>query len=374
LSIQLRTKIASAVATGDGLSVTFAGNNNPETFSWFWLYDHSQDPSRYNTETKQRTVDTFKIDISIAGINVELVDGHQVVIKWNDGSAPGSYSVELLASAVGIDTDQTKQQLWFAGSLPNLNPTVEFETVVSTDDGLRDWLDAVATFGFGTVQNMPPDEASVERLARRIGYPRETIFGGLWKLSSELEDHSDTAYSQTFLEPHSDGTYSHDAPGLQMFCCIDRTGTGGESTLVDGFAVAEQIRRQDPKAFATLTTTIVPGHYIEAGVHLRAERPAIRLDEHANVAQISFNNYDRAPMKLPNTEMTEFYRAYGELHRRINDRNNWLKIRLNSGDVLLFDNWRLLHGRMEYTGKRLFIGCYHNREDFESRRRVLGSG
>lgn len=371
MSTQLRTKIASAVATSDGLLVMFVGISEPETFSWFWLYDHSEDPSRYNTESRQRKINTFKIDKDIAGTNIELSDGDQVVISWNDGSAPGLYSVGLLASAVGIGTDQTKQQLWLAGSLPDQIPTVEFEQVISTDDGLREWLDAVATFGFGTVQNMPPDESSAERLARRIGYPRETIFGGVWKLSSELEDHSDTAYSQTFLEPHSDGTYSHDAPGLQMFCCIERTGTGGESTLVDGFAVAEQLRRQDPKAFATLTTTIVPGHYIEAGVHLRAERPAIRLDQHGNVAQISFNNYDRAPMKLPNAEMTEFYRAYGELHKRVNDRDNWLKIRLNSGDALLFDNWRLLHGRMEYTGKRLFIGCYHNREDFESRRRIL---
>ena len=352
--------------------VTFIGSSNPEIYSWFWLYDHSEDPSRYNTETKQRTVNTFKIDKGISGTNVELVDGHRVVINWNDDSVPGLYSVELFASAVGIGTDRTKQQLWLAGSLPDQIPTVEFEQVISTDDRLRDWLDAVASFGFGTVRNMPPDEASAERLARRIGYPRETIFGGVWKLSSELRDHSDTAYLQTFLEPHTDGTYSHDAPGLQMFCCIERTGTGGESTLVDGFAVAEQIRRQDPMAFATLTTTIVPGQYIEAGVHLMASRPAIRLDQHGNVAQISFNNYDRAPMKLPNAEMTEFYRAYGELHKRVNDRNNWLTIRLNSGDVLLFDNWRLLHGRMEYTGKRLFIGCYHNREDFESRRRVLG--
>jgi alpha-ketoglutarate-dependent taurine dioxygenase len=87
--------------------------------------------------------------------------------------------------------------------------------------------------------------------------------------------------------------------------------------------------------------------------------------------QISFNNYDRAPLKLPNEQMAEFYRSYGLLHKLVNDRDNWLKIRLNSGDALIFDNWRTLHGRMEYTGKRLFIGCYHNREDIESRRRVL---
>ena len=36
-------------------------------------------------------------------------------------------------------------------------------------------------------------------------------------------------------------------------------------------------------------------------------------------------------------------------------------------DALLFDNWRTLHGRMSYVGRRIFEGCYHNHEDFISR-------
>jgi trimethyllysine dioxygenase len=40
---------------------------------------------------------------------------------------------------------------------------------------------------------------------------------------------------------------------------------------------------------------------------------------------------------------------------------------------MLFDNWRVLHGRAAYTGHRHLCGAYVNREDFESRRRVLGS-
>jgi alpha-ketoglutarate-dependent taurine dioxygenase len=106
-------------------------------------------------------------------------------------------------------------------------------------------------------------------------------------------------------------------------------------------------------------------------VHLRAERPAIRLDARGEVVQVSINNYDRAPFRLPEPEMREFYRAYGALHRRLNDRSHWLLVRLDAGDALIFDNWRTLHGRKAYTGRRVFMGCYHNREDFDSRRRVL---
>jgi alpha-ketoglutarate-dependent taurine dioxygenase len=156
-----------------------------------------------------------------------------------------------------------------------------------------------------------------------------------------------------------------------MFCCVERDGDGGESILVDGFAVAEKLRDKSPELFETLTTVLVPAHYIEPGVELRASHPTIRLDRSGRVRQLSFNNYDRSPFRLASAEMAKFYEAYTELNRLINDASNQLLIRLDAGDVLLFDNWRALHGRAAYTGKRLFVGCYHNHEDFESRRRVL---
>lgn len=60
--MSISSKISSVKATQAGLEVVFAGAKNPEIYSWFWLYDHSQDASRYNTDTKQRKVDTFLID------------------------------------------------------------------------------------------------------------------------------------------------------------------------------------------------------------------------------------------------------------------------------------------------------------------------
>ena len=49
----------------------------------------------------------------------------------------------------------------------------------------------------------------------------------------------------------------------------------------------------------------------------------------------------------------------------------WSEV-LRPGDALLFDNWRALHGRRAYTGKRTLCGAYLNHEDFESRLRMAG--
>ena len=44
-----------------------------------------------------------------------------------------------------------------------------------------------------------------------------------------------------------------------------------------------------------------------------------------------------------------------------------------AGMAVLFDNWRVLHGRRGFTGSRVFHGCYHDRDEIASRRRVLAS-
>ena len=44
---------------------------------------------------------------------------------------------------------------------------------------------------------------------------------------------------------------------------------------------------------------------------------------------------------------------------------------LAPGEALLFDNWRVLHGRHAYGGVRRMCGGYVNREDVESRLRQL---
>ena len=44
---------------------------------------------------------------------------------------------------------------------------------------------------------------------------------------------------------------------------------------------------------------------------------------------------------------------------------------LEPGKVLTFDNWRVLHARSSLTGYRQLCGGYHNREDFESKLRLI---
>ena len=118
---------------------------------------------------------------------------------------------------------------------------------MANDAGVAEWLAKTAEFGFCLAVGTPADGGATEALLRRVGYVRETIFGGMWEFTADLTK-ADTAYTNLELRPHTDGTYSHDAPGVQLLHCMRFDGSGGESTMVDAFAIAERMRRESPAA------------------------------------------------------------------------------------------------------------------------------
>ncbi len=69
--------------------------------------------------------------------------------------------------------------------------------------------------------------------------------------------------------------------------------------------------------------------------------------------------------------MTVLYRAIAAFDRLANDPAMQWRRGLRQGDLLVLDNWRVLHARAAFSGIRRMAGCYLNREDFESRLRLL---
>ena len=213
--------------------------------------------------------------------------------------------------------------------------------------------------------------SSVEFVAKKIGYVRNSIFGGLWSFESNA-DMADSAYTNEELRPHTDSTYSNDAPGLQLLLCCEYDAKGGDSIMVDGLKIAETIKAKNKDLYNVLTKIDVPGNYTGDGVILEAKRPIIKLDDKNQIAQISFNNYDRAPFRL-NPKLTKiFYEAISLFDNLANSKQYKWRYILKPRDLLIFNNWRVLHGRGSFIGKRKMKGCYLNKEDFDSSCKING--
>ena len=110
----------------------------------------------------------------------------------------------------------------------------------------------------------------------------------------------------------------------------------------------------------------VTGIYKGDGTILQASRPILRHDDQGKLIQVTFNNYVRATMRLPEPDMSQLYAGIRYLDRLFNHPSYQWRYQLQAGQMLIFDNWRILHGRGAFEGKRKMAGAYINREDFMS--------
>ena len=348
----------------DKLSILFS-DNRKDNFLNIWLRDHAKDKDSWDSRSNQRKIYTAKLDPELFIKEASLKDdGKSIDILWSDLKKPINYpSSFFLKNFKILKKNETNLKIWRKKDLGS-EIFHNFEDAISKD-GFKTFLKKLHVFGFVVLQNCETKMSAVKKIANKIGYVRETIFGGLWSFESN-QDMADSAYTQDELRPHTDATYSNDAPGLQLLLCCHYNATGGESIMVDGFKIAEKIKKERNDLFNLLSEIEVKGQYIGDGVFLEAKRPILRLNSEKKLIQVSFNNYDRAEFRMEDKKTLNFYEAIREFDLIANNDNfQWRHI-LKPGELLIFNNWRILHGRGAFKGERKISGCYINKEDFDS--------
>ena len=346
------------------LNVKFV-NNLEDNFPIIWLRDHAKDDMSWDDRSSQRKTFTAGLDKNLHIKKTSIIEnGKYVDILWSDLESPTRYSYEFLfKNSLNKENKSRNIKIWKKSDL-NKDVYIDYEIVISKD-GFKKFLQKLYNWGFCVITNCKTEIKSVETIANKIGYVRHSIFGGLWSFKSD-ENMADSAYTQEELRPHTDSTYSNDAPGLQLLLCCKYNAKGGESIMVDGFKIAETIENENKEIFDILSNIEVPGNYIGDGVFLESKRPIFKINSKKELIQVSFNNYDRADFRLKNDLMIKFYEAIKTFDLIANSKEfQWRHI-LKPGELLIFNNWRILHGRGEFKGIREMSGCYINKEDFDS--------
>ena len=354
----------------DDLHVYF-NNEREEIYPNIWLRDHARDEENWDKRSNQRKTFTATLDFKLKIKSAEILDnGKSIKITWPDLEKPITYSHEFLFNnSLNNKSKINSLKLWKENDLDD-QIYIDFETVQS-NEGYKKFLKNLYQYGFSVVQNCKTEMSSVENIVNKIGYVRNSIFGGLWSFESN-EDKADSAYTQEELRPHTDATYSNDAPGLQLLLCCEYKAKGGDSIMVDGFKIAEIIKKDNKELFDILSTINVKGSYIGDGVFLEAERPIFNLNSKKELFQVSFNNYDRAPFRFEKDLTIKFYEAIRTFDLMANSKEYQWRHILKPGELLIFNNWRVLHGRGSFDGTRKISGCYINKEDFDSSCKMNG--
>lgn len=107
------------------------------------------------------------------------------------------------------------------------------------------------------LKNAPLTEDQLRRVIVRVGFIRETHYGKEYAVRAD-PNATNVAYTSNPLQLHADLPYYDYTPGVTLLHCISQTKSPGAfNLLVDGFYVAEKLKRENPKAFECLTTTLV---------------------------------------------------------------------------------------------------------------------
>ncbi len=310
-----------------------------------WLRDNCPCPECRH-ESGQRLVDVRTLPddlhvVAVDGMEVRFSDGH--VARFD----PAAFEEEA----------PPRRRLWDASVTV---PRVPW-------DDLASWLAAVDELGFAIVTGGPAEPGTVLRAAERFGFVRETNYGKLFDVKTVV-DPTNLAYTSLGLGAHTDNPYRDPVPTLQLLHCIHSSAEGGESTLVDGFRVAQDLADED---FAVLATTPVRFRYADADTDLSSETTVLELDPRGEVRAVHFNTRSvRLPMDAP-VAFYEAYRRYGVMLEQPEYR---VELKLGPGDLLVMDNERVLHGRTAYAatgGERWLQGCYADRDGLRSKLAVL---
>lgn len=298
------------------------------------------------------------------------IDGH---VSEYDIEFIFSIQVENYKKSTSTRTHQTSWDL--STILANEKHTrFKLTDLLYSDVVVKDFVAALIRYGMVFIDEVPASTIMTEMAIRRVFPVMETFFGRMYTFS-DVAEHADTAYTKEYLGSHTDNTYFCDAAGLQTLHCLQHiNGEGGENFLVDGLHCSQELKRRNPKAYDILTKVLVPAEYIEEGQHHSHSAPVIRVDPLTKeFIQLRLNVYDRAAFNtIPQSEMAAFYDSFCELLEIIQSPENQWRFKLHPGTVLVFDNWRVCHGRYGYTGQRTMTGCYVTRTDYLSKARVLG--
>ena len=213
----------------------------------------------------------------------------------------------------------------------------------------------------------------MERFAETIGHVRETAFERVHNVRHDPHGYN-VAHTSFELKPHTDLPSYHWPPSIQLLHFLVNEATGGESTLIDGWAVLADLRREDPEAFEVLSRIPVTFQLFCDDEDTYATAPIIQLDTDGRVTTFRFSNQLAQPLHASFDDVGAFYRAYRALGRMIDSARYKLVFKTETGDLLTVHGHRVLHGRLAFdpaSGARHLQDVYMEYDDLMARRSVL---
>ena len=362
------TSVIKLTPEADKLQLEWADGHKSD-FHYLWLRDNCPTTSRVNC---QRTADPLTIPAEPYPEQVSINREQQIEIVWaNDGHVSQFEPSWLRNHSYSSETESKSWQhkLWGAEKQNSIT-RADYSEISQDEAKLREWLLAVRDEGIAVLENVTAEPGTILKVASEIGCVRPTYWGTCNDIKSVANPESD-AFTNLRILPHTDLSYFASPPAYLIFHYLTVADRGGENHLIDGFKIAEVLRQEAPEKFELLSTLPVQFRFQYTDADLIGEGEIIHLDCLGAVKSIRFSSRAIQPFNFPPDLIKPYYAAYRAFMEMCNSDEYRIRVKFNSGDFLLLDNHRVLHGRTEYTGERFIQSTFIEKTELISRLSVL---
>lgn len=254
-------------------------------------------------------------------------------------------------------------------------PTFSYDAILSDEAALHSWLTELDFMGVTLIKGAPKERGVVSKLTNLVGYPRNTMYGLTWDVES-IPNPNNVAYTSLPLPIHADLCYYEAPPGVQLLHCLKfEQKTGGENLFVDAFKVAEDLRAYDEGAFQVLAQIPTIFHKDDSHHLLKHGHTIIDVARHSGaIKAINWSPPFEGVQRIPAGHVENYYSARKLWYMMLNEPKYAFQHRSEPGDVVVFNNRRVLHSRTEFdekAGHRLLEGAYIGSDEFADKLRAL---
>lgn len=294
-----------------------------------------------------------------------LEDGAMLSVQWDDLSEHRYPSKWLWTMATRPDPFEAIRPVpWPSSHEIRVFPYGElFEREGCSE--VTALLHELFAYGIVMISDVPRHERSAIDVAERISNVDRTHLGDSFLIRRRDDSHH-IGEVMAEIPLHIDLVYKQRPPDYQLLHALHQIGGGGENEFVDIQHLAPQLTDDERKLLATHPVYFVAN---SDTVHFRGTSPILVYDTDERLRGCRYNEYKiKFPVGLPN----DYYFAFERFRELIRLPDNKKAVLLPQDHIVLFDNWRILHGRRSFINEaRQIVGCFLSGDDLRSTYRVL---
>ena len=347
-------------------------------FNYMWLRDNC--PTAHDKDSRHRMFNILEVSQEINPKNYSINNDGKLEIEWSEGNHKSYYDPKWLRDNCYTIKNNNKYvspyQLWDKSLENNFDSIcINHDEILSSDEGLIKWLELLHHKGIAIVKNSPVEKKSAFPVLNRISHTRETFFNTPFEVIN-VPKPNNSAYTAHALRNHMDLPWFELPPGYQFLHCLINAAKGGDSSAIDGFAVADYLRKNEKEIFETLVS--IPLKFRDKDYTQESHRsfhaPAISLTKDNDYHDIRFSVATMDALDCHPDVMEKVYKAHHRFGNLLHDDKFQINFRLEPGDIFSFNNRRVLHGRTAFdpnSGHRHLQGYYMDRDEIIGRLNFL---